>query len=243
MKNNPSDLSEAVLREALRDKHWSIRLEAVNHADITQPEVLAAVVEMAKNEPEPSVRAVAISLLGQTEDIQYTPIFTQAIQPDQAYSVLGAALEALSKTEQAAALAAAKELEGDDNDGMVLAIAELYATQPSADNLSWFVQRAEKIDNMGAFRFYDLYTQFLTGMGNTAVLEQSVERFKAVSFDTKASLWRRFSNTKAIADLRTFYAGSANAAKVQELTALLAEIKEKETNETLKLYYGMFDQP
>lgn len=243
LKTNPSEIAEKVYKAALKDKHWSIRQDAIGGVDISQPDLVALVAAMAENDPEPAVRAAAISLLGQTEDEKYVPIYNKAMQPDQAYSVLGAAMAALSATDQAAAVAAAKSLENDENDGMVLAIADLYSSNPSADMLPWFIKRAGKIDNMGAFRFFDLYTQFLIGLKDQTALEQSVTRFQSVSLDPKASLWRRFSNTKAIADLRNYYAEQADSTKVEELSAIIAEIREKETDETLKLYYGMFDQP
>ena len=73
--------------------------------------------------------------------------------------------------------------------------------------------------------------------------DQAASGFQAVALDSTTSLWRRFSNTKAIADLRNYYAEKANKAKVDEMTNMLKTIRENEKDETLKMYYGMFDQP
>ena len=67
-----------------------------------------------------------------------------------------------------------------------------------------------------------------------------MERFRTVSLNAQASQWRRFAATKAIADLRVYYREKGNEAKVEELQKLIEEIRAKETDETLKLYYDMF---
>lgn len=243
LKNKSSDLAKQIMKEALKDKHRAIRRDALDKADMTDPDVLAAIVQMAKSDPDPGVRSTAIGVLVDTGDKQYIPVFEAGMQPDQPYSVWGASLNALSLLDPEAAVAAAKKVADDDNPGVVLAVAELYAANPTADVFTWFRQHAGKIDNMGAFKFYDLYTQYLTGLNDPALLEQVVDDCKAVALNTKTSLWRRFSNTKTIADLRNFYRGEANKEKVDALSAILTEIREKETDPTLKLYYGMFDQP
>ena len=242
-KNKSSDLAKQIMKEALKDNHRAIRRRAINKVDLAAADVRATIVQMAKNDPDPGVRASAISALGETTEKEYIDLYKNGLKSDQPYSVLGAALEALSKTDPDAAVSAAKGLESDENSGIVVAVAELYATTPKPEALPWFKKRAKKADNMAAFKFYELYTQYLIGLNDTTILDQAVNDLKAVSFDSKASLWRRFSNTKAISDIRNYYRGEANKPKVDELSKLLAEIREKETDSTLKLYYGMFDQP
>jgi aminopeptidase N len=243
LKNQDPELVGPIMREALQDKHWSIRREAIGQADITDAAVQELLVNLAKSDPEPAVRAAAISTLGQTAEKKYIPIYEKGMQPDQAYSILGASLDALSNTDPMAAVNAAKALESDENPGIVLAVAELYAANPTAEALPWFQKQAQHVDNMAAFKFYELNIQFLLGLEDMAALDEAVKAFQIVSLDPKASLWRRFSNTKAINDLRGFYAEKADKDKVDELTKIMNDIREKETDETLKLYYGMFDRP
>lgn len=243
LQTRSSKLAKQVWQEALQDKHSSIRQEALAKADLEEPAVEALVTKMATSDPEPGVRAAAIQALGATGKDTYTPIFEKGMQPDQPYSVLGASLEALSNINTEAAIAAARNLQDDENDGIVLALGDLYSANPTPEALPWFRKHAEKMDNMGAFRFYDQYARFLMGLKDQAVLDQAVSGFQSVALDKGASLWRRFANAKSIADLRNFYREGANKAKADELSAMLAEIREKETDATLKLYYGMFDQP
>ncbi|MCB9316072.1 MAG: DUF3458 domain-containing protein [Lewinellaceae bacterium] len=242
LKNDPSE-NAAIFKEALQDKHWSIRQDAISFVDIMDPAVQAIVAKLAESDPEPAVRATAIGALGQTADEKYVPLYQKGMQADQAYSILGASLDALSQTDKAAALEAAKNLETDEDPGIILAVAELYADSQDPDALSWFQKSAPKIDNMATFKFFDLFTQYLVGLEDQAILDQAASGFQAVALDSTTSLWRRFSNTKAIADLRNYYAEKANKAKVDEMTNMLKTIRENEKDETLKMYYGMFDQP
>ncbi len=238
-----SPLALQIMQEALRDKHWSIRQAALGKADMRIAEVKDAVAKMAENDTEPAVRAAAIMALGQTNDKKYVPIYEKGMGAEQPYSVLGAALEALSQTDADAAVLAAKKLENDDNEGVVMALANLYAEHATASNLPWFQKHAAKMDNMAAFGYYDAYAGALIKLNDQAAFDQAVSAFQVVSLDAKASLWRRFANTKAIADLRNNYRELANKTKADELSAILDAIREKETDATLKLYYSMFDQP
>lgn len=243
LQTSTSAQAVSVLKAALQDKNWAIRRTALDKADMSQPDVQAAVSKMAETDTEPSVRAAAIRVLGETQDTQYIPVYQKGMSSEQPFSVLGAALDALSQTDPDAAIAAAKNLEDDENEGIILALAQLYGNHPDASNLAWFQKHSADVDNMAVFAFYDAYAKCLTGLNDPAVLDQAVQSLKTVSYDSTASLWRRFANTKAIADLRNHYLEIANKAKVDELNALLADIREKETDETLKMYYGMFDQP
>jgi aminopeptidase N len=243
LKESKSGLAKAIFAEALRDKHWSLRQEALAVADLDNTEIRAAIAKLAETDPKPDVRATAIAMLSQTEDKTYVPIFEKGMSADQPYSVLGASLAALSRVSPEAALAVAKKIENDDNEGVVISIAELYAGSPEAGSFQWFLKKAKKVDNMAAFRYYELFVGYLTDLNDPAMLDQAVQAFQAVSLDSKNSLWRRFANTKAIADLRNFYRAADNTAKADELKKILADIREKETDETLKMYYGMFDQP
>ncbi len=192
--------------------------------------VEATVANLAANDPEPSVRAAAIMALGQTLDKKYVPVYEKGLTGEQPYSILGASLDALSRTDPEAAVKAGRKLENEENESIVMALAQLFATAPDRESLPWFQKQAAKVDNMLAFGFYDSYANFLLHLNDPALLDQAVENFSSVAYDSTASLWRRFANTKAIADFREYYRGEANKEKVDALTKLLADIREKETD-------------
>lgn len=237
-KNDPS--VQKVFLAALEDKHWAIRQKAVEYSDHTNPMVLDAIAKIADMEKNPGLRAAAFNILGETGDKKYLPLLQKGLTEDQPFSVAAAALSAMSNIDPQAAAEAAKTLENTDNDNIIAQLAEIYSKSPDKSRLPFFEQKLAKIDLMGAFGFFEHYQRFLTGLGDAALIDEGVVKMKNISFDQKTSQWRRFGATKGIADLRNYYREKGNEAKVTELEKLIEEIKEKETDETLKLYYSMF---
>jgi len=240
LQSEPSTLTETIQKEALADKFHGIRQQALMADGISDASTLPTIARLAESDPEPGVRAQAIGILGRTGDKQYIPVIQKNMGNEQAYSVVGAALSALQKLDPSAAREASKALQNDDSEAFTPVLAELYADSPDRTNLSFFEQKLEKADGFSAFPFFDNYQKFLIGIGDTALLDASVEKFKSISLNLQTSEWRRFGATKAIADLRNHYREKSNPGKVAELEAIIAEIRAKETDPTLKLYYDMF---
>jgi aminopeptidase N len=240
MQSDASDVAKQTFKAALKDKYHGIRDFAMQHADMQNPEVRATVVALADTETEPRTRAAAISLLGETADPQYIAVVRKGLDPALAYSVVGAALAALTKIDQQSAIEASKTLQNDDNESIVQTLTDLYAQKPDRANLPYFDARMAKVDQMGAFSFFDSYQKMLAGIGDPALTDQGVEKLKAVAMNLKTSQWRRFGSTKAIADLRNKLKEDGNVEKAAALEKMLSEIKENETDPTLKMYYNMF---
>lgn len=233
-------LTQEIALIALQDKFWAIRRKALEAIDIKTPGAMAAIAAIAEKDPKPEVRSAALGILAETEDKQYIEIFKKGLGEDQAFSVVGAALGGIAKLDPATAAAATQTLQKEDNPEIVAKLAEIYAGAPDRANIGFFEQKMPKIDFMGAFTFFDQYQQFLRGLGDAALLDKGVANMKAISLDAKTSQWRRFGATKGIADLRNYFREQNETAKVDALQKIIDEIKEKETDETLKLYYSMF---
>ena len=240
LQAEPSALSAAVTKEALSDKFHGIRQRALSADGIVGIEFRPAVARLAESDPEPGVRAQAITILGNTGDKQYIPVIQKNMGNDQSYSVVGAALSSLQKLDPAAAREASKVLQNDDSEAFTPVLSELYAEQPERSNLGFFEQKLDKADGYGAFPFFDNYQKFLIGLGDAALLDASIEKFKSISLNLQTSEWRRFGATKAIADMRNHYREKGDNNKVTILDAIITEIKANETDATLKLYYDMF---
>jgi aminopeptidase N len=241
LENDGSPAARQVFQLALQDKFWAIREKALEKADLKSPMVLQQVVKIAESDPHPGTRASAITLLGETGDKQYIGLAQKGLTPDQPFSVLGASLNALTKLDPPSAIAASKSLENETSDAVVITLAELYAKSPDRAQLAWFQKKAEKVDFMGALNFFEQYHMYLIGLKDAALLDQNIMGWQKMALDLGGSSpFRRFAGTKTIADVRNHFREQGNKTKVAELEKLLEEIKAKETDETLKLYYGMF---
>jgi aminopeptidase N len=240
LETEKSDLAKQVFVEALKDKSRVLRDKAIHRADMANPAVLAQVVKMAETDPDPGTKASAIKLLGDTGDKQYIPLLQKGLDASQAYSVAGASLSALTKLDPAAAVEFSKTLQNDESDAITVTLTQLYAKNPDRANLPYFEKKIDKVDFMSAFAFFEQYQKMLAGIGDESLIDAGVQRMSAISLNLKTTQWRRFAATKAIADLRAFYKDKGNTTKLDAINAILKEIKEKETDPTLKLYYGMF---
>jgi aminopeptidase N len=236
-ENRPQDL----FKMALTDKSEDIRNFALGAIDPTQPEVAPMIAAIAEKDQNPEARATAIGILSSYNDKQYLPIFQKGLQPDAPYSVTGAALSALNKLDKPAAIEASKVLGNDNSDFIIATLSEMYAESPAVEQLSWFKLREKKVDQMAAFTFFEQYQKYLIGLNNPTALEEGMMGWKNNALTPVGnSEWRRFASTKALADTRNYFQEKGNDAKAAEIQVAIDEIKEKETDPTLKMYYGLF---
>ncbi len=236
-EEKPNDL----LQTALSDKSAEIRDFALSSLDPSLPGVAALLVPLAESDPVPTVRATAITALASLQDKQYVPVIAKGLAPDAPYSVTGAALSALVALDPAAALDAAKALENDDNGEIIANLAQVYAENPNPAKLEWFKKRAPKVDQMAAFGFFEQYQKYLVGLKDPAALDAGIAEWKSNALTPASnSEWRRFASTKALADTRNYLRDGGDTTKADAIEAMISEIKEKETDPTLKMYYGLF---
>jgi aminopeptidase N len=102
-----------LLKNALNDKYYGLRTFAISKADLRKESVRKSfepiLAELAKSDKYSTVRALAISKLGEYKKAEYLSLFKAAIN-DSSYSVAGNALGALGKVDPALASTIAKQL-------------------------------------------------------------------------------------------------------------------------------------
>lgn len=235
-------LYTALLQEALRDRHWVLRIYALFQCDIEDPNVASIVAQMAENEPHPRVRAQAIEVLGRLEKPEYKPVFERGINADVSYSILSASLSALARVDRNAALKAAQTCRDEEDEGVAMTVAALYSAE-GADpaNAEWFLKTARWMDNSSTYSFFDYYTKYLIQLDNPALTQPAVDFFYATATTPSASLMRRFSSTRSIYVLLNHLRENGRDVEAETLERLLADIRAKEKDELLQLYYNMFE--
>jgi aminopeptidase N len=106
-KQQDDPLAQKTLVRALNDPYYGLRSHTLGKLDLKKTTIKDMVepnlVSMAKNDPKSTVRAKAISMLGSYKNESYQRIFEQALT-DSSYSVAGSGLEALYKSNEAAAI-------------------------------------------------------------------------------------------------------------------------------------------
>ncbi|MFN9589860.1 MAG: M1 family aminopeptidase, partial [Bacteroidota bacterium] len=108
---NSDTSAQAIRLLALKDPFHAIRQDALEQFQTgsPSPEIFALAKNIAATDPSKTVRAAAIDLLARSEDPTLVPML-QKLTEDSSYSVAGAALEALSGLDSAAATSAVHKL-------------------------------------------------------------------------------------------------------------------------------------
>jgi len=101
-----------LLKTAMKDKYAPLRSYTIGEFDIkknttVKNDIEPILLDIAKNDAKPTVRAAAIALLGQYAKPEYKNLFVKAAH-DSSYSVSGEALGALAALDPDAAVADAK---------------------------------------------------------------------------------------------------------------------------------------
>ncbi len=246
-----SSLPEAkdVMVAALNDKHWSIRAEAVNQVQAGDKETEAILAKLAENDPKSQVRALALRKLAMGGDNRWTSVAQKVIDKDQSYLAIAAALEALAALDPVGSLAYAQKLEKEESGEVVNVIGQIYSASGDTNYLSFFENNFEKVDGYDAMSFFGYYMQ-LIARTNPQIIAGGMEKLKGIAVNMGQSPWRRFAATKSINDMRGAYQAevpkvegenkTALLAYVESITKMIDEIKAKETNDELQMFYKSF---
>ena len=161
----PEDsISRIVIASALQDSFWAIREEALlvfeqdstdyftKHEDI--------IVEMARKDPNPLVRAGALSVLTSKDRPEYIDIFKSQLD-DSSYSVVGQALYAYLQSGAEDIETEIIEFEGESNFSITSSLADYYIQQNDHNRFDWFVDKIERYSGSDLWYFTKLFGMYL----------------------------------------------------------------------------------
>jgi aminopeptidase N len=131
-------VAAVVIIEALNDKFWSLRIDALDALKDIQEghekEIKDKLVILAQKDEKSTVRALAIEYLSaHYKDADLETLYKNALN-DKSYYVLSSSLSAIGKLNPAEALITAKQFENEKNNDVLFAVASLYANNGSDEN-------------------------------------------------------------------------------------------------------------
>ena len=119
-QNQKEPKAQDLIKTALKDKYHGLRNMAIFSINPANEELTKTVepilFDLAKKDKKSTVRANAISQLGEFKKAEYIPLFKAATK-DSSYSVAGNALDALLEVDKDAAMAIAKDLDKQPSKG------------------------------------------------------------------------------------------------------------------------------
>lgn len=243
---------QAIYQKALRDDFWLIRQFAVEEGKLNET-TSPTLEDLAKNDPHSNVREAALAKLAATFDKKYVPVAAHVVENDPAIRVIGAGLLALLSLDKEVALASAKKLEGEDSEGIVLSLADLYAQTGDPVHLSYLDSKFDKVGGFAQYGFIESYAT-LAAMADAPAMVRSAENLKSVAMNDSKIFWLRYLATKSINDLHATLSDriadpddpalvSTLAEADAKLLAMLEEIKSWETDPRIMGMYQQFPDP
>jgi len=218
----------SVLKLALNDKFWKIRLMALKAVEPLLAnegaDFKATIEQIAKNDKKSAVRAEAIrQLMAYNKQPGIFELFTTALN-DSSAQVQGAAIAAMYQTDAAKTREVAEKMETTATGDMLTSIAAIYTASATPNKIDFFSKAFQRIKEPNDKYF------FVQIMGKYALSQDEGTVYKSVpTFEniakTSKEWWLRLSGIQVLAEYQAFYDG-----KVDELSASIADIKEKGTD-------------
>ncbi|MEK7257968.1 MAG: M1 family aminopeptidase, partial [Bacteroidota bacterium] len=165
--------------KALDDKFWLIRMLGIEQGEVNE-RTATRIEKLAESDPHSTVRESALNKLAETSDKKYAPLAVRAIEKDPAMKVVSAGLDALLVLDKDAALATAKKLETEEDEGIILALASNYAETGDPAHLPFFEQKFDKVGGYMQITFIEQYVQ-LASNADPATMIQVAEKLKQVA--------------------------------------------------------------
>ncbi len=220
------EAGQKLVLDALKDPFWNIRLLAVGKVsrlkDANLEKGLAIVQDMVKNDPNSSVRSVALGVLAKelSED-KLVAIYSDRIQNDSSYTVVSAALKNYGKNNPTEAMALAKPLEQEKSSKMLGGIGQLYSSHADGEKLDFFIQAfngniVQGFDRLGMLNSFTVY---LTRQ-DPAVIDKAYDTY--VKLNEEGGLYMQMFLPQNLKYLVEQFQGSVNT--------LNKEIGNHETN-------------
>lgn len=244
LRESDNPKAQESIKLVVNDKFWEIRQAAIQALKIkTDPSVLEKIAPLAESDPRSNVRSVVLAKLAASKDAKWAATYRSVLAKEQAYPVIGSAMQALYKVDAAGATEMAKKYENDENPDLVNSVGAIYAENPKPEHIDFFERSLTKVDGMSSINFYGSYLKALdkTGVAE-ADLTTKMNKIRDIGVNQSQSPWRRFAAAKALNDLRKKYKGKKDTMYA-DLTKLLNEIVAKESNEQLKAIFSQMMVP
>ena len=214
---------------------------------------IAILASMAEKDPNSDVRETALIRLAETGDKKYVPIAVNAIEKDPAIKVVSAGLSALLELDKEAALATARNLEKEEDEGLIMAIAGIYAEAGDPQRLAFFEEKFDKVGGFTQFSFLQEYAKLAVKSDADGML-RAAGKMKNLAMSSQKMFWMRYMSTKSINDLHASLAKKIDEesdaskkaimqSKDAEIVSILQDIKAWETDERVKNMYANFPDP
>lgn len=198
--------SKQVLIDALKDKYYGLRIEAINalddqwddsndtKADSLDSLMFITITNMAMTDSSSDVRSNAISFLSSNKKDDYMPVYLNALK-DSSYNVISDAIDAIYELNAKEGYRQAQQFESENNRTVLSSIMSIYGTDAGADKNEYFLGKLNSISGEARYTIYTHYGIFLARMDT--VLQNKSLPILLDGAVTENNWWMRYSAMEA----------------------------------------------
>lgn len=174
-----ADNKMSALAGGLSDKFPGLRLFTLQKLEqgnsYKVANVLKNIEDIASNDPDKKVQALALELLANIKDTKYKDLFTRFAN-DSSYSVSGSALEGLAYLNVEAAYTLAKKFSDDAKGNLEIVVSRLLYDLGSEADFDLLLKRYKKMEASESKMIASLsFANYLIKIKNAADVKQGVE--------------------------------------------------------------------
>ncbi|UYZ62868.1 M1 family metallopeptidase [Hymenobacter weizhouensis] len=221
----------SMLRNALNDPFWAVRLAAVNalrkYKGAEGNAVRKDLQRVAMNEKKGRVRAAAIGALSTFQNEDFSQEYHAALK-DSSYLVVGAAIEALAKAPTVSTRAEVSALQNTRNPALMTALANYYGLNGTADDYQWFLKRSQDAPNEVLYTLLESFGMLMQRMPPIE-REKGIARLESLA-RTHSHFYVRLGAYKGLHQL---------IPSMPTLKPTLQDIRAKEKDDNLKSIYSL----
>ena len=172
--------AQALLRQAVKDRYFELRILAMNSIDMEKPGMKAAMepilLELSTKDPDRTVQGTAIGLLGSYKNPAYKDLFLKKTS-DSSYTVAGNALTALSLLDEAQAYQLANEFAKSPAKGDLLAaMSAIFIKEGDESKFDLIISGFNKMPlSQEKFEEFPAFAALLLKMNNTEQFKKGVD--------------------------------------------------------------------
>ena len=198
---------QQVYEMALNDPFWAIRRIAIDGIELEAGKtgLVDKIMRLAQNDPRSQVRSAAMERLGEIGKAEYLKVAETAVQKDQSYLVVSAALQAIYANDPAKGIQYAEGLKNTNNTAILLGIANIFQKTGERKYLPFFEDNWNKTSNYALFTFFNRYAALLQNINDEALVVQKGDYLKQAATNKDNSTWGRYAAANALNKLRQGY--------------------------------------
>lgn len=208
-----------VLRKAMNDKFWHIRQEAVRTFntgnELALAEMQPVLVNLAKTDPKPAVRAAAISKLSDlyNEDSSLFSLYERALR-DSSENVISSALNSLYRSNPEKAVQIIEGLESTATSGMLSTMATIYSASSTPGKWKFLKDAYSRVKEPNEkYMFIQMLGVYVLTQ-DEPTRDEALPVFRNIA-SKEGAWWLRLAGIQVLSEMVGFYEEKAENAQYE----------------------------